>query len=183
MIVLHRSESAIAKITNTSFVPLYYFQKISCYNDVVLNKLKLTDFYKFCYHFFDALRQNNIWEKLYHIFIDVLRILGKNLFCKSERIFVLTKIFVKFAYFCLQSEIIGVAGGEHRESPPPRNGKNCCRKMMLFPKTLFLATTFPKIVKIQFSYWIFIKNFQKFLKIFQLFVFFVQTREKLTHGL
>ena len=26
---------------------------------------------------------------------------------------------------------------------PPEMGKNCCRKMMSFPKALFLATTFP----------------------------------------
>ena len=52
--------------------------------------------------------------------------------------------------------------GEHRErfSPhPPRNWKNCWRKMMLFPKALFLATTFSKIDKIS----IFLKNF--YLKI------------------
>ena len=34
-----------------------------------------------------------------------------------------------------------------RERPPSRNGKNCCWKMMLFPKAQFLATTFPKIVR------------------------------------
>ena len=59
--------------------------------------------------------------------------------------------------------------------------------MMLFPKGIVLATkivkSFPKIVKNQFWYWIFIKKFQKFLKISQQVVFFVQTREKLTHGL
>ena len=55
------------------------------------------------------------------------------------------------------------------------------RKMMLFPKALFLATTFPNIAKtIQFFYWILIKKFQNFLKISQQFMFFVQTREKLT---
>ena len=44
--------------------------------------------------------------------------------------------------------------------------------MMLFPKALFLATTFPKIVK----HSIFLLNiFQKLLKISQQFVFFVQT--------
>ena len=56
--------------------------------------------------------------------------------------------------------------------------------MILFPKALFLATTFPKIVKnslnfpIEFLSKIF-ENFSKFPK----FVFFAQTREKLTHGL
>ena len=51
--------------------------------------------------------------------------------------------------------------------------------MMLFPKALFLATTFPKIYKNS----IFLMNFYlKNFKIFQQFVFFVQTREKLTQG-
>ena len=50
--------------------------------------------------------------------------------------------------------------------------------MMLFPNALFLATIFPKLVKNT----IFLLNFyQKLLKIAQQFVFFVQTREKLTH--
>ena len=35
----------------------------------------------------------------------------------------------------------GVFGGLN---PPPRTGKYCCRKMMLLPKFLFLATNFPK---------------------------------------
>ena len=56
--------------------------------------------------------------------------------------------------------------GTYGTSPPPRNGKNCCRKMMLFPKVLFLATTFPKIVKNS----MFLLNFyQKFSKISQNF--------------
>ena len=33
----------------------------------------------------------------------------------------------------------GVARG-----PPPQTEKNCCRKMVLFPKALFLVTNFPK---------------------------------------
>ena len=42
--------------------------------------------------------------------------------------------------------------GEHmeRSPPPPEIEKNCCRKMMLFPKALFLATSLPKKIKIQF---------------------------------
>ena len=58
---------------------------------------------------------------------------------------------------------IGAArGGEHRERPPPPEiEKNCCRKMMLFPKALFLATTFQKVAKNS----IFLLNFyQKFSK-------------------
>ena len=55
------------------------------------------------------------------------------------------------------------------ESLPPKLEK-CCRKMMLFPKALFLATTFPKIVKNS----IFLLNFyQKFSKITQNFQKFV----------
>ena len=43
---------------------------------------------------------------------------------------------------------IGAAVGQNRERPPPPEiEKNCSRKMMLFPKALFLATTFPKIAK------------------------------------
>ena len=36
----------------------------------------------------------------------------------------------------------GVARGEGGKSPPPRNRKNCCRKLVLFPKALFLVTNF-----------------------------------------
>ena len=69
--------------------------------------------------------------------------------------------------------------GNLRPLPKP---KNCC-KMMLFPKALFLVRTFPKIVKkfkfpIEFS--------SKIFKIFSKFpnnVFFIQTREIITHGL
>ena len=54
---------------------------------------------------------------------------------------------------------------------------------MVFPKALFLAKTFQKIVKNSIFYWIFIKKFQNFVKNSKLFVFVVETREKLTHGL
>ena len=37
----------------------------------------------------------------------------------------------------------GVARGEG-EIPPPRNRKNCCKKLVLFPKALFLVTNFEK---------------------------------------
>ena len=64
-------------------------------------------------------------------------------------------------------ECIGAASmWEHREGPPPRNGKNCCRKRMLFPKALFVATTFPNIVNNS----IFLLNFyQNLSKISQKF--------------
>ena len=52
-------------------------------------------------------------------------------------------------------------GGTQGTFPPPRNRKHCCRKMVLFPKALFLATTFPKLAKNS----IFLLNFyQKFSK-------------------
>ena len=46
----------------------------------------------------------------------------------------------------------GVARGKG-EIPPPRNGKNCCRKMVLFAKAPFLVTNFQIKIKIK------IKNF------------------------
>ena len=78
----------------------------------------------------------------------------------------------------------GVAKGERGKSPPPRNRKNCYRKMVVFPKALFLVTNFRKNVKNQnkkfnFSIAFSSKNF----KISQQFVFFVKMRKKLTHRL
>ena len=54
--------------------------------------------------------------------------------------------------------------------------------MMLFPKALYLATTFPKIVKKSIFQLNVYENFQRFLKISKEFVFFVQKSEKLTQG-
>ena len=45
---------------------------------------------------------------------------------------------------------------------PPETEKNCWRKMVLFPKALFLVTNL-KIIIIQFFYRNLIKKFQKFL--------------------
>ena len=68
-------------------------------------------------------------------------------------------------------------------TPPPKP-KNCCRKMMLFPKALFVVTNFPKIIIIiQFFYSIFIKNFQIFSKFSNNLCFSSKKREKLTHAL
>ena len=39
---------------------------------------------------------------------------------------------------------IGAARGGSRGNVPPEIEKNCCRKMMVFPKALFLARKFPK---------------------------------------
>ena len=55
--------------------------------------------------------------------------------------------------------------------------------MVLFPKALFLATTFPKVGKNSIFLLNFYQKFSKLLKISKPFVFFVQTREKVTHGL
>ena len=64
----------------------------------------------------------------------------------------------------------------------PQTRKNCCRKMMLFSKALFLATTFPKNrLKFNFSIEFPSKNFKNCSK-FSPIVFFVQTRENLTLG-
>ena len=85
----------------------------------------------------------------------------------------------KYSFYALAEFILikGVARGKGGKSPP-RNRKNCCRKMVLFPKVLFLVTNFRKNnknknKKIQFFYRIFIKKFQNFFKISQQFVFFV----------
>ena len=55
--------------------------------------------------------------------------------------------------------------------------------MMLCPKALFLVTNFPKIVYNSIFLLNFHNNFKNLLKISQQFVFFIQMREKLTHGL
>ena len=70
---------------------------------------------------------------------------------------------------------------EHRERPPMEN--IVVEKRYYFRKLYLYQQLFQKSLKIQFSYLIFIKHFRKFLKICQQFVFFVQTRENLTHGL
>ena len=46
---------------------------------------------------------------------------------------------------------IGAAKGDIGNVPPPPEMEKCCRKMMLFPKALFLATTFQKLLKLNFS--------------------------------
>ena len=48
---------------------------------------------------------------------------------------------------CLQVTSGAGRGGKQGTPPPPEIEKNCCRKRILFPKALFLATTFPKIDK------------------------------------
>ena len=65
----------------------------------------------------------------------------------------------------------GVARGERGEIPThPRNGKNCCRKMVLFPKALFLVTNFRKKIKNKNKKFKFSKEFSsKNYKIFSKF--------------
>ena len=52
--------------------------------------------------------------------------------------------------------------------------------MVLFPKALFLATTFPKLAKNSIFL---LKFYQKFQKVSQQFVFFVQTAKNEHMGL
>ena len=67
--------------------------------------------------------------------------------------------------WCYRGRSHGRSHGERGEfSPKP---KNCCRKMKLFPKALFVVTNIPKIIKkfnlsIEFSS----KNFQNFPTMF-----------------
>ena len=49
-----------------------------------------------------------------------------------------------FAYY----DTKGVARGGKGGNPPPPKPKYCCRKMVLFPKALFLVTNFRKKNKI-----------------------------------
>ena len=64
-------------------------------------------------------------------------------FCRNISKFL--KIIPKFFYERkLHCNPVAYAGGLGVVQHPPPTGKNCCRKMMLFPKALFLATTFPK---------------------------------------
>ena len=72
----------------------------------------------------------------------------------------------------------GVARGKGGGGiPSPETGKNCCRKMMLFPKALFLLTKFPNILNNS----LFLLNFHhKFSQNFPTICVFIQTREKLT---
>ena len=53
-----------------------------------------------------------------------------------------------FIYIYVYIHIKGVARGKEGKSPSP-NWKYCCRKMMLFPKALFLVTNFRKNINIK----------------------------------
>ena len=60
-------------------------------------------------------------------------------------------------------------GGKGGKFPPPPNRKNCCRKMVLFPKALFLVTNIRKKIKnknkkFNFSIEFSSKNFKIFSK-------------------
>ena len=78
----------------------------------------------------------------------------------SPKIFSITKVVYR-ALFCCMAKIFGSAkpdvcllwnlswfqGRSQRvkgEKFPPENRKNYCRKMVFFPKALFLVTNFPK---------------------------------------
>ena len=60
--------------------------------------------------------------------------------------------------------------------PVPRNGKNCCRNLMLFSNGLFFATPFPKIGQNVFG--IFVKPFKICFIISNPFMFFIKTQER-----
>ena len=71
--------------------------------------------------------------------------------CKNSIRYKFSAKIIKLAY-----NNSGAPRGNTKNVPPPEIEK-CCRKMMLFPKALFLATAFPKIDKNQ----IFLKNFYR----------------------
>ena len=81
---------------------------------------------------------------------------------------------------------IGAARGGHRERspppPPPRNRKQCWRKMVLFPKALFLATTFPKLAKNSIFLLNFYQKFSKFSQNFQTISIFRPNARKSNTG-
>ena len=60
----------------------------------------------------------------------------------------------------------GVARGKGGKFPL-RNRKNCCRKMMLFPNALFLATILPNVGKNSIFLLNFYQKFSKFSQSFQ----------------
>ena len=79
---------------------------------------------------------------------------GLNLFAFIFPNFKLTRWVIRSRIFCLwtwwkqHSQLIYRAhqGRSHGGgNPPPRNRKNCCRKLVLFPKALCLVTNFRKI--------------------------------------
>ena len=73
---------------------------------------------------------------------------------------------------------VAYAGGLGGFEPPP-TGKNCCRKMMLFPKFLFLAITFPKIDKNSTFPLNFHQKLSKFSQIFPKQLCFSSKRAKI----
>ena len=81
-------------------------------------------------------RESSIFYKNFQLFAEIKKKLNWSICYDSNEFF--------------KSSNHSAARMEHREFPS-RNWKNCCRKMMLFLKALFLATTFSKIVKIPFS--------------------------------
>ena len=128
--------------------------------------------------------------RVYSIFIILSLFITKKAWILSRRPLVLLALDTSFLAnriaVCFKTHAFlalylasGVARGGTRRTFPPKSEKNC-RKVMLFPKALFLATNFPKLAKNSIFYWIFIKHCQNFLNISQQFVFFVQTRKKPT---
>ena len=73
--------------------------------------------------------------------------------------------------------------GGTRGTSPSKLKKLLEKNGVISEGSIFSNNISQKSLKIHFFYWIFIKNFKNFLKISKKIVFFVQTREKLTHGL
>ena len=65
----------------------------------------------------------------------------------------------------------------------PRNWKNCCWKMMLFPKPVYLATTFPKVAKNPISLLNYYQKFTNFSQNFPTICVFCPNAKKITRGL
>ena len=71
-------------------------------------------------------------------------------------------------------------GGTQSTFPPKL--KNYCRKMVLFPKALFLASHFPNVAKNSICLLNFYQECSRFPKVSKQFVFFTHTRERVTRG-
>ena len=95
------------------------------------------------------------------LFMSLIQKISKIFSQKIKEKLGLTEVLLKICHDYSQAPPGGIGN-----VPPPRNVKNCCRKMMLFPKAVYLATTFPKIVKNSTFLLNFYQNFSKISKNF-----------------
>ena len=72
---------------------------------------------------------------------------------------------------------------ERGNPPPPRNRKNVVENDVISEVPIFINKIPKNSKKLNFSIEFVSKKFNFLLKISEPFLFFVQTREKLTHGL